>query len=81
MVICLSHGLVQKDKDGRFSEGDDVLLAKAVPGLDVVVGNDGSLCRPVGRFPRAAHLHPMSARIIHLRLVINRPGLSRPQGA
>ena len=38
VVICLSHGGVQKGKDGRFSEGDDVLLAKAVPGIDVVVG-------------------------------------------
>ena len=38
VVICLSHGGVQTGKDGRFSEGDDVLLAKAVPGIDVVVG-------------------------------------------
>ena len=38
VVICLSHGGVQKGKDGRFSDGDDVRLAKAVPGIDVVVG-------------------------------------------
>jgi 5'-nucleotidase / UDP-sugar diphosphatase len=38
VVICLSHGGVQKGKDGRFTEGDDVLLAKAVPGIDVVIG-------------------------------------------
>jgi 5'-nucleotidase / UDP-sugar diphosphatase len=38
VVICLSHGGVQKGKDGRFSEGDDVAIAKAVPGIDVVVG-------------------------------------------
>lgn len=38
VVICLSHGGVQKGKDGRFSEGDDVSLAKAVPGIDVVIG-------------------------------------------
>jgi len=38
VVICLSHGGLQKGKDGRFSDGDDVLLAKAVPGIDVVVG-------------------------------------------
>jgi 5'-nucleotidase len=38
VVICLSHGGVQKGKDGRFSEGDDVSLAKEVPGIDVVVG-------------------------------------------
>jgi 5'-nucleotidase/UDP-sugar diphosphatase len=38
VVICLSHGGVQKGKDGRFSEGDDVSIARAVPGIDVVVG-------------------------------------------
>jgi 5'-nucleotidase/UDP-sugar diphosphatase len=38
VVICLSHGGVQKGKDGRFSEGDDVLIARSVPGIDVVVG-------------------------------------------
>jgi len=38
VVICLSHGGVQKGKDGRFSEGDDVAIARAVPGIDVVVG-------------------------------------------
>jgi 5'-nucleotidase len=38
VVICLSHGGVQKGKDGRFSEGDDVLIARAVPGIDVVCG-------------------------------------------
>jgi 5'-nucleotidase/UDP-sugar diphosphatase len=37
-VICLSHGGVQKGKDGRFTDGDDVRLAKAVPGIDVVIG-------------------------------------------
>ncbi len=29
VVIALSHGGVQKGKDGRFSDGDDVRLAKA----------------------------------------------------
>lgn len=38
VVICLSHGGVVKGKDGRYSEGDDVHLAEAVPGIDVVVG-------------------------------------------
>ena len=38
VVICLSHGGVQKGKDGRFSEGDDVSLSEAVPGIDVVIG-------------------------------------------
>jgi len=37
VVIALSHGGVQKGKDGRYTEGDDVALAN-VPGIDVVVG-------------------------------------------
>ena len=35
---ALSHGGVEKGKDGRFTDGDDVRLAKAVPGIDVVIG-------------------------------------------
>ena len=38
VVIALSHGGVEKGKDGRFTEGDDVRLAKDVPGIDVVIG-------------------------------------------
>ena len=38
VIICLSHGGVVKGKDGRFTDGDDVRLAKAVPGIDVVIG-------------------------------------------
>jgi len=38
VVIALSHGGVEKGKDGRFSDGDDVRLAKEVPGIDVVIG-------------------------------------------
>ncbi len=38
VVICLSHGGVEKGKDGRFSEGDDVRLAKEAPGIDIVIG-------------------------------------------
>jgi 5'-nucleotidase len=38
VVIALSHGGVEKDKDGRYTDGDDVRLAKAVPGIDVVIG-------------------------------------------
>ena len=37
VVIALSHGGVMKDKDGRFTAGEDVDLAK-VPGVDVVIG-------------------------------------------
>jgi 5'-nucleotidase len=38
VVICLSHGGVAKGKDGTYTEGDDVRLARAVPGIDVVIG-------------------------------------------
>jgi 5'-nucleotidase / UDP-sugar diphosphatase len=38
VVICLSHGGVEKGKDGRFTDGDDVRLAKVVPGIDIVIG-------------------------------------------
>jgi len=38
VVIALSHGGVQKAKDGSYSNGDDVSLAVAVPGIDVVIG-------------------------------------------
>jgi 5'-nucleotidase len=37
VVICLSHaGLVKKD--GRFTDGEDTLVAQVVPGIDVVIG-------------------------------------------
>jgi 5'-nucleotidase / UDP-sugar diphosphatase len=38
VIICLSHGGVEKGKDGRFTEGDDVRVANAVPDIDVVIG-------------------------------------------
>jgi 5'-nucleotidase len=38
VVICLSHGGVEKGPDGRFIEGDDVRVAEAAPGIDVVIG-------------------------------------------
>jgi len=38
VVIALSHGGAEKGKDGRYSGGDDVHLAEAVPGIDVVIG-------------------------------------------
>jgi 5'-nucleotidase/UDP-sugar diphosphatase len=37
VVICLSHGGLEKGKDGRFTEGPDVDLARAVPEIDVVI--------------------------------------------
>jgi 5'-nucleotidase/UDP-sugar diphosphatase len=38
VIIALSHGGVEKGKDGRFSGGEDVRLPEAVPGIDVVIG-------------------------------------------
>jgi 5'-nucleotidase len=38
LVIALSHGGVVKGEDGRYTDGEDVRLAKDVPGIDVVIG-------------------------------------------
>jgi 5'-nucleotidase len=38
VVIALSHGGVAKGNDGRYSAGEDVALAEAVPEIDVVIG-------------------------------------------
>ncbi len=38
VVVCLSHGGVVKGADGHYSDGDDVQVVKAVPGIDVLVG-------------------------------------------
>jgi 5'-nucleotidase len=38
VVIALSHGGVEKGKDGRYVDGDDIRLPKAVPGIDIVIG-------------------------------------------
>ena len=38
VIIALSHGGLEKGEDGRYADGDDVRLAKAVPGIDVVIG-------------------------------------------
>lgn len=38
VVICLSHGGVEKGNDGRYTEGDDVHVAEKAPGIDVVIG-------------------------------------------
>ena len=56
VVICLSHGGVVKGKDGRFSDGDDVRVAREVPGIDVVIGGHShtELTEPIlvdGRTP------------------------------
>ena len=37
VVVALSHGGVVKGKDGRYTDGEDVLLARDVPGIDVVI--------------------------------------------
>jgi 5'-nucleotidase len=38
LVICLSHGGLEKGKEGSTTDGDDVRLPKAVPGIDIVIG-------------------------------------------
>jgi 5'-nucleotidase / UDP-sugar diphosphatase len=38
LVIALSHGGVEKGADGSITDGDDVRLARAVPGIDIVIG-------------------------------------------
>ena len=38
VIIALSHGGMIKGKDGRFVDGEDVQLAKAVTGIDIVIG-------------------------------------------
>ena len=38
VIIALSHGGVEKGKDGRYIDGEDVRLPKAVPGIDLVIG-------------------------------------------
>lgn len=38
VVICLSHGGVEKGEDGTYTKGDDLHVAEAVAGIDVVVG-------------------------------------------
>jgi 5'-nucleotidase len=37
LVICLSHGGLEKGKDGSYTDGEDVRVAKDVPGIDVVI--------------------------------------------
>jgi 5'-nucleotidase/UDP-sugar diphosphatase len=38
VVICLSHGGVVKGKDGSYTDGEDVSIAREVPGIDIVIG-------------------------------------------
>jgi len=44
VVIALSHGGIVKGSDGRFTDGEDVALARDVPGIDVVVGGHSHTC-------------------------------------
>jgi 5'-nucleotidase/UDP-sugar diphosphatase len=48
VVICLSHGGLEMGKDGRFTDGDDVRIANAVPGIDVVIGGHSHTLAPEG---------------------------------
>jgi 5'-nucleotidase/UDP-sugar diphosphatase len=56
VVIALSHGGMTKGVDGRFIDGEDVQLPRAVPAIDVVIGahSHTALSEPVivnGRTP------------------------------
>jgi 5'-nucleotidase len=56
VIIALSHGGMEKGKDGRFTDGEDVRLPMAVPDIDVVIGSHShtALHEPVivnGRTP------------------------------
>ena len=39
VIIALNHGGLEKGTDGRYADGEDVQLARAVPGIDVVIGS------------------------------------------
>lgn len=38
VIVCMSHGGVREPKNAPITEGDDVTLARAVPGIDIIVG-------------------------------------------
>ena len=38
VIVCMSHGGVREPKNGPITEGDDVTLARAVPGIDIIIG-------------------------------------------
>jgi 5'-nucleotidase / UDP-sugar diphosphatase len=46
VIICISHGGIEKGEDGKFTKGDDILLADSVPGIDVVVGGHSHTALP-----------------------------------
>ena len=48
LIVCLSHGGVRKQPDGSWG-GDDIDLAKAVPGIDVVISGHShtALAEPI----------------------------------
>jgi 5'-nucleotidase/UDP-sugar diphosphatase len=46
VVIALSHGGLERGEDGRYADGDDIRLARAVPGIDVVVGGHSHTLLP-----------------------------------
>jgi 5'-nucleotidase/UDP-sugar diphosphatase len=56
VVVALSHSGVTKGKDGTYTTGEDVTLAEAVPGIDIVIGGHShtELQKPImasGRTP------------------------------
>jgi 5'-nucleotidase len=47
VIIALSHGGMEKGKDGRFTDGEDVRLPMALPSIDVVIGAHSHTMLPV----------------------------------
>ena len=44
LVVCLSHGGLARDEGGAFTKGEDVDVAREVPGIDVVIGGHSHTC-------------------------------------
>jgi hypothetical protein len=56
VIIALSHGGLVKGSDGRYTDGEDVQLARDVPDIDVVI------TRPCERAPMRSARGDFSSR-------------------
>jgi len=46
VIICITHGGVEKDADGKYTKGDDIQLAREVPGIDIVISGHSHTAMP-----------------------------------
>jgi len=46
VIICVTHGGVEKGEDGKYSKGDDIQLAKEVPEIDIVISGHSHTAMP-----------------------------------